>query len=243
MKQMKTLVVGASGATGKLLVEQLIEKNHLVKIIVRNKSVLPDSIRHHQNISIVEASLLELKDIELQTHVKDCDSVASCLGHNPNLKGIFGQPRKLVTIATENLCKAIIANKSDIPTKYVLMNTVGNRNRDLDEPKSVGEKIVVGLLRMFLPPQVDNEQAADYLRIKIGQNNHAIEWVAVRPVALIDKNEVSDYLVYPSPIGNAIFSPDKIFRINVAHFMTELITNGETWNLWKGQMPVIYNKL
>ena len=31
-------------------------------------------------------------------------------------------------------------------------------------------------------------------------------------------------------------------RINVAHFMADLITDSDTWNRWKGKMPVIYNK-
>jgi uncharacterized protein YbjT (DUF2867 family) len=36
---MTTLVIGASGATGKLLVEQLLESGKMVKIIVRSTSI------------------------------------------------------------------------------------------------------------------------------------------------------------------------------------------------------------
>lgn len=35
--------------------------------------------------------------------------------------------------------------------------------------------------------------------------------------------------------------PDNL--IDVAHFMADLITDDDTWNKWKGQMPVIYNKI
>ena len=52
------------------------------------------------------------------------------------------------------------------------MNTTGNRNRDLNEPISLAQKCVIGLLRLLLPPHADNEDAADYLRTKIGQNDH-----------------------------------------------------------------------
>lgn len=31
-------------------------------------------------------------------------------------------------------------------------------------------------------------------------------------------------------------------RINVAHFMADLITDDGLWSRWKGQMPVIYNQ-
>ena len=46
----------------------------------------------------------------------------------------------------------------------------------------------------------------------------------------------------PSPTRCAIFNAGKTSRINVGHFMAALITDDNTWNLWKGQMPVIYNK-
>ena len=105
-------------------------------------------------------------------------------------KGIYGQPRRLVTDTTRRLCNAIEANKSEKPTKYVLMNTTGNSNRDLHEQISFGQRCVIGLLRLLLPPHVDNEKAADYLRTNIGQNDKAIEWAAVRPDNLIDEKNV-----------------------------------------------------
>jgi hypothetical protein len=58
---------------------------------------------------------------------------------------------------------------------------------------------VVGLLCLLLPPHADNEQAADYLRTQIGQNDGIIEWAAVRPDSLVDHDEVTEYEVHPSP--------------------------------------------
>lgn len=89
---------------------------------------------------------------------------------------------------------------------------------------------------------MDNEKAADYLRIDIGQNDETIEWAAVRPDNLNDDKEVTEYELYQSPIRSAIFDAGLTSRINVGHFMSELITDDETWEMWKGKMPVIYNK-
>jgi hypothetical protein len=175
-------------------------------------------------------------------HVRGCRAVASCLGHNMSLQGIYGQPRRLVADAARRLCQAIKASKPDGHVKYVLMNTTGNRNRGLDEPISIPQRVVIGMLRVVLPPQVDNEQAADYLRTKIGQNDSTIEWSAVRPDTLIDRDRVTEYELYPSPIRSAVFDTGKTSRINVAHFMAELITDEDVWRRWQGQMPVIYNK-
>lgn len=239
---MTTLVVGASGATGRLLVEQLLNRGQQVKIIVRSTDNLPDAVSKDGNLSIIQASILDLSDAEIAQHVSGCDAVASCLGHNMSFKGIYGQPRRLVTDATRRLCDAIRANKTATPVKFVLMNTTGNRNRDLPEPISFGQKCVIGLLRLLLPPHVDNENAADYLRTMVGKEDSAIEWAAVRPDTLIDESEVTEYEVYASPIRSAIFDAGKTSRINVGHFMAELVTDDQAWNKWKGQMPVIYNR-
>ncbi|MCB1807502.1 MAG: NAD(P)-dependent oxidoreductase, partial [Candidatus Competibacteraceae bacterium] len=117
-----------------------------------------------------------------------------------------------------------------------------NSNRDLAEQISLGQKCVIGLLRLLLPPHVDNEQAADYLRTRIGQNDVAIEWSAVRPDSLIDASDVTGYELHASPIRSAIFNAGTSSRINVGHFMAELITDDATWNTWKGRMPVLYNQ-
>lgn len=240
---MNILIVGASGATGRLLTEELLNRGEFVKVMVRSPVKLPASIRNHNNLSVVHASILDLSDAELAQHVKGCDAVASCLGHNIDLKGIFGHPRKLVTDAANRLCDAIKINVPGTKIKYVLMNSAGNSNRDLDEPISFAQKVVIGLLRLLTPPHVDNEQAADYLRIKIGSKDKLIEWAAVRPDSLIDEDEVSLYDVYPSPIRSSIFDPGKTSRINVGHFMADLITEDDIWQKWKGQMPVQYNKV
>ena len=239
---MTTLVVGASGATGQLLVGQLLNRGQKVKIIVRSPDNLPEFFQNNDNLSVIHASVLDISDSEMIRHVNGCEAVASCLGHNMSLKGIYGHPRRLVTDAVRRLCGAVKANKPAEPVKFVLMNTTGNSNRDLAERISFGQKCVIWLLRLLLPPHVDNEKAADYLRTEIGQNDEVIEWAAVRPDKLIDVGEVTEYEVHSSPIRSAIFDAGTTSRINVGSFIADLITDGDTWNKWKGQMPVIYNK-
>lgn len=238
---MTILVAGASGATGRQLVEQLLSRGEQVKVIVRSPEKFHEVIPPSDRLTVIKASILELTEAEMARHVNGCDAVASCLGHNITLKGVFGPPYRLVTDATRRLCQAIQAHSPEKPVKFVLMNTTGNRNRDLKEPVSLWQRSVIGLLRLLVPPQPDNEQAADYLRVNIGQNNKAVEWVAVRPDGLINEPKVTAYDVYPSPVRCPIFNPGKTSRINVGHFMADLITEKEVWKQWKGRMPVIYN--
>lgn len=238
---MSTLVVGASGATGRMLVEQLLKQGEVVKVIVRSIESLPKQLREHDRISITEASLLDMSDDELLSQVNGCQAVVSCLGHNLTFKGMFGQPRQLVTHGLQRLCRAIEMTNPTNPVKYILMNTTGNQNKHDGEKISLAQSLVVGLIRHLLPPHADNEMAAAFLQSNFGQDNKAIQWAAVRPDGLIDEDAVTPYRTLPSPTRSAIFDAGKTSRINVANFMSELVLNDDVWQAWKSKMPVIYN--
>ena len=119
--------------TGRALVEQLLSKGHNVRAIVRSPRKLPAKVRDHPNATVIETSVLDLTDEEMAKHVKDCDAVVSCLGHVIYLKGMFRDPKRLCTDATRRLCDAIKENRPTKPTKFILMNTVGVGNPDLEE--------------------------------------------------------------------------------------------------------------
>jgi nucleoside-diphosphate-sugar epimerase len=236
---MNILVVGATGMTGRRLVEQLLGKNYKVRIIVRSSHKFPADILENPNTTTIEASVLDLTDEEVTEHVKDCDAVVSCLGHVMDFKGIFGEPKKLCTDATRNLCNSLEKHSLPKPTKFILMNTVGVQNPDLEEKRNWFERGLLTLLHHTLPPHRDNETAAEYLHKTVGKENKSIEWCCVRPDSLINA-EVSPYDITESPT-TGIINGRPTARSNVAHFMTDLIENEELWNTWKFRMPVIIN--
>ena len=225
--------------TGRRLVEQLLGKNYKVRIIVRSSHKLPADIVENPNTTTIEASVLDLTDEEVTEHVKDCDAVVSCLGHVMNFKGIFGEPKKLCTDATRNLCNSLEKHSLPKPTKFILMNTVGVQNPDLEEKRNWVERGLLTLLHHTLPPHRDNETAAEYLHKIVGKENKSIEWCCVRPDSLINA-EVSPYDITESPT-TGIINGRPTARSNVTHFMTELIENEELWSTWKFRMPVIMN--
>ena len=101
---MKTiLVVGATGQTGKMVVEKSLADDHKVRVIVRSRNRLPSKILEHPNFTLVEASVLELTDEQMTNLVKECDAVVACLGHVISFQGIFGEPKQLCTEATKRL--------------------------------------------------------------------------------------------------------------------------------------------
>lgn len=238
---MKILVLGATGATGRLVVDGLLNMNQEVKAVVRSKNKSLDLFGEQKLLEVIEGSILSISDNELNNYLSDVDAVVSCLGHNLSFKGILFPPRRLVRDAVKKVDLIIKKQNRSKPLKYILMNTTGNKNRDLDEKRSIAEHLVIGLIRMLLPPHSDNEKAADYLRTVIGKTDKDVSWVAVRPDTLVDDKSVTSYTVHPSPIRSAIFDPGKTSRINVSNFMVCLLTDEVLWSKWKGQMPVIYN--
>ena len=54
-----TLVVGATVATGSLLLEQLLHEGNHVRAIVRSPEKLKDEVRNHPNLKIIHANVLK----------------------------------------------------------------------------------------------------------------------------------------------------------------------------------------
>ncbi|WP_062051790.1 NAD(P)-dependent oxidoreductase [Bacillus sp. JCM 19034] len=234
---MRVLVLGASGATGKLVVKQLIKRQINTRIIIRKSAVLHESIKESPLVEIVAGNINELDDLEMKRLTNDCDVVISCLGHNPTFKGMFGQPRDLVFQAIKRISETIENKK----VKLILMSTTGYTNPLIGETHSVGETIIHSILKIFLPPHRDNIKAANYLINEIGTKDEMIEWVIVRPDTLVNHEEKSSYEVYESPIRSPLFNAGKTSRMNVSHFMIDLVTVDQTWTNWLFKTPVVYN--
>jgi nucleoside-diphosphate-sugar epimerase len=236
---MKALVLGASGATGKLVVQQLIKNNIEVRIVVRESALIPSYVSENNTIEIVKGNINDFGITKFKDLLKDCDSIICCLGHNISFKGIFGPPHKLVYNTVVRIIEAVKSLK--LNPKYILMSTRAYTNNKIGEVNTVGEKIVFSLLYVLLPPHKDNMHAANHLVYKVGLQS-SIEWVVVRPDSLFDEENVSNYEIHNKKIRSPIFDAGKTSRINVAHFMIELLLNEELWNKWKFKMPVIYNR-
>lgn len=243
---MKFFIAGATGATGRHVATQLLQQGHHVVTVARNPAALQAEMSLYPHLNVTAGSLLDMTDAELDNLISGCDGVLSCLGHNLTFKGMYGEPRLLCRDSVEKMARSIIRTRGqqvgvESPTRFILMNTNGNRNRDLDEKLSFGDRLVIGLVRLLLPPHRDNELAAEFLRKDIGQNHADIRWVIVRPDGLVNSDQVSNYERFPSPVRGVVFNSGQVSRINVAHFMTRLACEANEWQTWVGRMPVVYN--
>uniref|UniRef100_A0A7S1YAI6 NAD(P)-binding domain-containing protein n=1 Tax=Sexangularia sp. CB-2014 TaxID=1486929 RepID=A0A7S1YAI6_9EUKA len=240
----KTLVLGASGATGKQVCTMLHGEAHPLHLVVRQSSVLPTSLTDAPNVTVHRVDFLGMSDEAVADLVGTVDAVVSCLGHTLSLSGMYGAPRDLVTQSVRRIVTAARAShrRDAPPLKLVLMNTSGNRNPAEDKQVGLAERAMLGIIRTAVPPHADNEGAAAFLRSNVPADDSAVQWVVVRPDSLVDEDTPSGYEAHPSPLQSAIFGSGKVSRANVGRFMADLITKPTLWEKWANRMPILYNK-
>ena len=124
---MKALILGASGKTGKLVVQQLVKKDIQVRIVVRASATIPEYFTNDKRIEITKGNVNDFDIAKITELVKDCDSVICCLGHNISLKGILGPPHKLVYNTVVKIIEAIHSLK--LNQKFILMSTTAYTNK------------------------------------------------------------------------------------------------------------------
>jgi len=142
---MKVLVLGASGATGKLVVMQLIKRKITTRILIRKSAFLPKEILENPLVETVKGNINELDHSDMNNLVQNCNVIISCLGHNVSLKGMFGQPRYLVFDAIRSLSETV-KNSAIKKVKIILMNTTAYTNTLSGEKNTIGERIIFSLL-------------------------------------------------------------------------------------------------
>ncbi len=239
-EQQTVLLVGGTGRTGRRVLQQLLGRGVRVRAIVRSGSRLPPGVAGDPGLTVIEASLLSLPDDETRSHLAGCDAVVSCLGHVLSLRGVFGPPRDLVTRATRRLCRGIEALEPAAPVKFVLMSSVSvHRSGSLDARRGTLERAFLRGLCAVLPPARDNQRAAAFLFEEMGPTNPFVQWVVVRPDSLLE-GEVSAYTLHEGLVSS-VFAPERTNMANVAHFISELVTNSSTWADWQSGLPVIVN--
>jgi hypothetical protein len=236
----RVLLLGATGRTGRLVLQQLLNRGVVVRAIVRSAARLPEGSAQKPGLTVIEADLLSMTEENLEPLLRGCDAVISCLGHTNSVNGILGPPRDLVTRVTTTLCRGIEALQPATPVKFILMSSVSvDRPAGLDARRGAIEKAVLSILRAIVPLARDNQRAADFLCNTVGTTAPFVQWVTVRPDTLRE-GDVSAYALHESLVSG-LFAPGKTNMANVARFMCELVTRPSVWDDWRGGLPVIVN--
>lgn len=179
---MKVLVLGATGATGSLLVQQLINRNVETKIVVRDIKKVSQDFLNNKLLECVVVSIYEFERDKYLDLINDCYAVISCLGHSISFSGIFEKPSMLVTSCIRNICEAIEASKKN-KIKVILMNTTANRNREINEKYSLVDS-----------PQTD--KSFNFRKVYCHSNRYDAIWNIARKWVILNMFSEKQYKFY-----------------------------------------------
>ena len=207
---MRIAVFGATGRTGRHIVEGALARGHEIKALARDPSKLGIS---DVNLEVIQGDVLDATKVA-QT-VAGTDAVLSALGQTKT------SPKDVQARGTRNI---VAAMKEHGVRRLVSLTGAGVRD-PRDEPKLV-DKAITFLLKKLQPDVLkDGEGHAEVIR------KSGLEWVIVRGPRLTDGPHTGEYRIgYVGKNGGTRAS-----RADVAEFMLRQLEGDEHL----GRMPMI----
>jgi uncharacterized protein YbjT (DUF2867 family) len=199
--RLRVLVIGATGGTGRQLVQQALEQGHQVTAFVRDPARLQVE---HANLRVVQGDVLDYESVE--SAMRGQSAVLCALGHKR-----FFYPNKIQSNGMRNILRAMKA--CDVP-RLICESALGIGN-------GVGR---LGLPHtFFILPLILPFYMWDKLRqeeLVIGSDR---DWVIVRP-GILTNGEKKGTCRHGSGVGSYLW-PVKISRADVADFMLKQLTD------------------
>lgn len=242
---MRALVFGASGGCGSHALTQLLDRGVECTAVVRSPAKLPSAILAHPHLTVVvRADATGVGEDDMAGLVQGCDTVVSCLGHNPStLLGFWRETPRLCSDVTRAICHAAARLKPAVPIKLVVVSTavVDHPDNTTDPSRGFVMRSILGLLERVIPPHADNVATARFLYNEVAEaRNPHVEFCAVRPDMLTD-DEASPHAAHAAHQGTSFFSPGLTSRANVGLFMADLLTVQGRWAQWRNSFPHVLN--
>ena len=197
---MRLAIFGASGRTGRPLVEQALAAGHDVTALVRSPARL---LMTHQRLRIVEGDVLDAAAVD--STVDHADAVLSALGQAK------GAPRDLMTVATRNIIAAMRRHR----VKRIISLTGAGVAAPQDHPKLMNHIIKLTLMTLSGPVLRDAEAHAKLLEAS------GLDWTIVRGPMLNEGPHTGNYRVGWVGVNTGA----RIARADVADFMLKQLTD------------------
>jgi uncharacterized protein YbjT (DUF2867 family) len=199
--RLRVLIIGATGGTGRQLVQQALDQGHQVTAFVRDPSKLKIT---HANLRIATGDVLDYASVE--SAMRGQSAVLCALGHKR-----FFYPNKIQSNGMLHILRAMKA--CDVPrliceTALGIGNSVGR----------LGLPHTFFILPLILP---------FYMWDKLRQEDLIIasdrDWVIVRPGVLTNGEARGSYRHGPK-VGSYLW-PVRVSRADVADFMLKQLTD------------------
>jgi len=209
--QLQILVYGATGKIGTHVVEEALQRGHLVTAVSRDPSRIK---KQHENLTVVTGDLLDLQSIELLVEDKDIIIVS--------VRGMIGKDKK-----PENTLQYIAARNIVGQLRGVgggaarLIHVGGSGSLEVEPGVLYADKIP----RVFLPKSLEHEIQGQILALEFLRTVNDIDWSYATPA----KNFTNGERTGEFRIGGDVLMEDDRgkSRISRADFAVALIDEAE----------------
>jgi putative NADH-flavin reductase len=207
---MKLTIFAATGGIGRQALEQAVAAGHDVTAVARNPKKLPAGIR------IVAADLATPDPAALASAVEGADAVLSGLGPRSNSEaGIASQGTLAIVQAMKDSSVRRIVVVSAAP-----IGTVPSPGRPNPPKHDPGDGYFMRNLFSHVPKITFRKQYADLALMEEILRDTGLDWTAVRPPRLADKELTG---TYRTAYGKNVRRGMSISRADVAHLMLHVI--------------------
>ena len=201
--RLRVLIIGATGGTGRQLVQQALDLGHQVTALVRKPAKLKIQ---HPNLKVIQGDVLDYASIEAA--MPGQSAVVCALGH----KRLF-YPTRILSEGTRNILRAM---KTQNVPRFICETALGIGN-------TVGRG---GLLyTFFVVPFILPFYFWDKVRQEEVITESDRDWVIVRPGALTNGAARGQYR-HDLNLWNFIWTA-RISRADVADFMLKQLTDDD----------------
>lgn len=213
---MRVVIFGATGFSGKAILEELLAQSHQVTILVRNKSAVSLS---HRNLTVMEGNVLDRSAVA--GALDHCDAVMQCLGVGG--KGT-GKPTTFVSDATRIIIDEM--EKRQI-RRLIAMSNVGAGDSASFQPWFFS-KIILPYFMSWLKVIIDDKN-----RMEADIMGSSLDWTIVRCPNITDK---------PAKGSCNVTLDGKGLRLSVTlGDMARLMVGQLTDSSYSGKAPCISN--
>lgn len=203
---MRLAVFGASGRTGRPLLDQALDRGHDVTAFVRDQASLPSSIRKQEAVRVVEGDAYTGDGVEraIGGDGDAADAVASVLGQTD------AGPADLLTVAARHVLAAMNEHGVD---RYVTL--VGAGVREEGESVSLSGRVMGTLLKLMARSVLDD--ARDHVDLVSASDTR---WTIVRGPRLTDGDYTGEFR-HGRDLSLGV--RDTAARANVADFILDCL--------------------
>ncbi len=226
--RMRILILGGSGRTGRLLVEEALTRGHQVNALVRDMTKFKAGINTFQkpgivkNLNIFEGTPAEPKSIE--TAIGSCEAVLSVLNisrHSDFPWSSLRTPADFLSSTLTTIIDQCYKNK----IQRIILTTAWGVNETRQH--------IPGWFRWIIDHSNVGTAYRDHERQEILLRASALDYTAVRPVGLTNSNNKKQVIV---SLDNKPEPRLMISRRNLARFMMDTLEK----NQYIRQEPVVF---